>query len=397
MNLCYFCSKLKKVLQTPISILSLASISALGASASMVWKSYVASVPLFSKKKMGNSLQWVSQLSSETEQELSQLQKDNPAYKKLDRTVLLSIVASRKATKQFVSGSVGVNIGSSRGATQLFETYHKQFLAKEKVSPFSSPTTTLGNISSWVGQDIGAKGMTMEHSVTCSTSLHALLNGIAWLQANMADQFVVGGSEAALTPFTLTQIQALKLYSKSEDQAACHSMDFEKSKNTMVLGEGAAVALIEKGIADNALALISGFGFASEKIEHGSAISENADCFQRSMKEALASAKLKTVDAIIMHAPGTVKGDLAEKKAIDLVFTESEPLLTSNKWMLGHTFGASGMLSIEMAVLMLQHQRFIENPFYIYSEEDRQRPLNSIMVNAVGFGGNAVSIIITKP
>jgi 3-oxoacyl-(acyl-carrier-protein) synthase len=114
------------------------------------------------------------------------------------------------------------------------------------------------------------------------------------------------------------------------------------------------------------------------------------------MKRALENASIETVDAIVMHAPGTVKGDLAEKKAIDIVFKNELPLLTSNKWLVGHTFAASGMLSIEMAVLMLQHNNFIENPFF---ENAIRLPktLNTIMINAVGFGGNAVSIIISKP
>jgi 3-oxoacyl-(acyl-carrier-protein) synthase len=115
------------------------------------------------------------------------------------------------------------------------------------------------------------------------------------------------------------------------------------------------------------------------------------------MKRALSSAGLKTVDAIVMHAPGTAKGDRAEKNAIDIVFEKQQlPLLTSNKWMLGHTFGASGLFSVELAVLMLQHNTFIENPFYSNARHLPEQ-LKTIMVNAVGFGGNAVSVILQKP
>ena len=58
--------------------------------------------------------------------------------------------------------------------------------------------------------------------------------------------FLVGGSEAALTPFTIAQMQALKLYSKAAHNSPCESMGFQKTKNTMVLGEAAAVAVLEK-------------------------------------------------------------------------------------------------------------------------------------------------------
>jgi 3-oxoacyl-(acyl-carrier-protein) synthase len=111
---------------------------------------------------------------------------------------------------------------------------------------------------------------------------------------------------------------------------------------------------------------------------------------------ALQKANVENVDAVVMHAPGTVKGDLSELNAINTVFGTELPLLTSNKWLVGHTFGASGMLNIEMAILMLKHNKFIENPFF-KNEGLLPSDLKTVLVNAVGFGGNAVSIIISKP
>jgi len=385
-------------LQSPISITAIASISALGTSEDEVWQSYYTGRPLFIRKPFKTREVWISEVSSEAQESLLNLRRSSSNYKNLDRTVLLAILASKRAlTKTKNLGkNVGVNIGSSRGATELFEKYHKQFLEGKGISAYTSPTTTLGNISSWVGQELGLEGVQIGHSVTCSTALHSLLNGMAWLNSNMADAFVVGGSEAALTPFTIAQMKALKLYSKSENTMACESMRFEKKRNTMVLGEAAAIAIIEKPLLNSSSAVIKGYGFATENLFHNSSISENAICFQKSMKMALKNAKLDMVDVIVMHAPGTVKGDLAEKNAIDLVFGKTLPLLTSNKWLVGHTFGASGMLSLEMAVLMLKHNHFIENPFF-NNERHLPKEIKTIMINAVGFGGNAVSIIISNP
>lgn len=382
-------------MQHPISITAISSVSALGNSPALVWESYQKKHPLFSQITFDETNFLVSKISAEIETQLTQFVAKNPNYKRLDRTVLLALLAAQHLEKSIKKENIGINIGSSRGATGLFESYYSEFLKTTKVSPFTSPTTTLGNVSSWVGQQLQVRGIAIDHSVTCSTALHALLNGIAWLQSGMADQFIVGGSEAPLTPFTVAQMQSLQLYSKNKSALPCESMRFEKKQNTMVLGEGAALALLERGVSKNTKAIIKGIGFASETVAHNSAISENAQCFQDSMKKALQSAKLATLDAIVMHAPGTVKGDLAEKNAIDLVFGKQLPLLTSNKWMLGHTFGSSGMFSVEMAIGMLQHNKFVENPFY---NNARHLPdeLKTIMVNAVGFGGNAVSIILEK-
>jgi len=109
---------------------------------------------------------------------------------------------------------------------------------------------------------------------------------------------------------------------------------------------------------------------------------------------ALKNADRAQVDAIVMHAPGTKAGDLTEYKAIQKVFGERLPMLTTNKWKTGHTFGASGMLNIELALLMLQHQEFIGVPFA--QSQLVQKPIRNILVNAVGFGGNAVSVLLTK-
>jgi 3-oxoacyl-(acyl-carrier-protein) synthase len=211
----------------------------------------------------------------------------------------------------------------------------------------------------------------------------------------MAETFLVGGSEAPLTAFTVSQMKALKIYSnQAETKYPCRALDLSKEKNTMVLGEGAVAICLEKGISKKSLALISGIGYATEKLKHNISISTDAQCFQKSMQMALQEACLESVDVVVMHAPGTVKGDLSEYKAIQAVFGEKLPALTTNKWKIGHTLGASGVLSMELGLLMLQHQQFIAVPFI----ENKKAPknINSVLVNAVGFGGNAVSILLTK-
>jgi 3-oxoacyl-(acyl-carrier-protein) synthase len=115
---------------------------------------------------------------------------------------------------------------------------------------------------------------------------------------------------------------------------------------------------------------------------------------QKSMKMAMAGKDPSQIDVVVTHTPGTIKGDLAETNAIKEVFGKDLPAITCNKWKIGHTFAASGNLSLEMAILMLQHQQFIPVPF---SEFDKvPQELENILVNAVGFGGNAVSILISK-
>ena len=382
---------------TTISITAIASLSALGNNQDAIWKSYQSNNHCFVATAFGNQNALVAPLDAASKQEIEALKNSDQKYKSLDNSVLFAIAASRKATIDAgwkTGDSFGINIGSSRGATELFEKHHLDFIKTGKVATLASPTTTLGNISSWVSHDLLSQGPEISHSITCSTALHALLNGVAWLKAGMADKFLVGGSEAPLTDFTIAQMKALKIYSNSNESDAYpnRALDLNKKKNTLILGEGAAVCCLEIGKKENALAFIEGIGYATEILEHNVSVSAEATCFQKSMKMALGTTNLSEVDAIVMHAPGTIKGDLTEYKAIQKVFGDSLPLLTNNKWKIGHTFGASGMLSIEMAVMMLQKQVFIGVPFA--EAQFQEKPLKKVMVNAVGFGGNAVSVLL---
>ena len=382
-------------LRHPIYINGFGAISALGHDQHTINKNYENGSNHFSTLKLNSSSVMAARLSSESLIELTKLSQENPKYRDLDRSVLMAIYTARQALSglDFKTESTGINIGSSRGATSLFEKYHKAFLQGEPLSPLSSPTTTLGNISSWVAQDLGVDGPDISHSITCSTALHAMLNAKAWLEAGMSDLFIVGGAEAPLTEFTIAQMQALKLYSRLDTPKPCESLKMDKTQNSLVLGEGSASAVMSRS-SEKAIAEITGFGYATEQIRHNISISSDAQCFQKSMKMALNEAERLEVDAIVLHAPGTVKGDQAELAAIKKSFAKT-PLLTTNKWKLGHTFGASGMLSIEMALQMLNQRKFYENPFY--KQQNSSGPVKSVLVNAVGFGGNAVSILLEKP
>jgi 3-oxoacyl-(acyl-carrier-protein) synthase len=392
----FYAIKSINLLSQIISITALSSVSPLGNDPKTIWESYLDPKHFFTKHFLDKAETFAAALDADSAAKIAQLRESDSKYRSLDKSVLYAMEASRVAVKQAgwkAEDIFGINIGSSRGATDLFEKHHRDYLVTGKAQTLASPTTTLGNISSWVAHDLQCTGPEISHSITCSTALHSVLNGIAWLKAGMANKFLVGGSEAPLTDFTIAQMRALKIYARSDDQYPNRALDLEKKQNTMILGEGAAVCCLEMGKKENALAYIEGMGYATEILEHNISISAEATCFQKSMKMALQNTNPSDVDVIVMHAPGTIKGDLTEYKAIQIVFGASLPLLTTNKWKIGHTFGASGMLSLELAILMMQHDTFIGVPFT--KTQIQTKPIRKVMVNAVGFGGNAVSVLLS--
>lgn len=376
----------------PIYIIASQSLSALGVDETEIWQNYLSKKTLFSKNI---SNEWVCQLNNNQDDQLKKIILSDVKKKKLDKTVLMALSLGKslieKADWQHKK-NIGINIGSSRGATHVFEEHFDYFKTNGKVKTHASPTTTLGNLSSWLAQDLDLNGPEISHSITCSSGLHALINGVAWLKSGLSKRFIIGASEAPLTTFTIEQIKALKIYSKLAGDLPCESMLFEKKQNSMILSEGAILMALSNKKPKKYLGKIVGIGYGIEPLESPTALSEQGVCLQKSMAMALKGFDMNSIDAIVMHAPGTIQGDLSEYNAIKSIFGNNIPLLTSNKWQMGHTFGASGLFSLELALLMLKHQQFIENPFY--KNQKSMTPLKRILINAVGFGGNSVSVLL---
>lgn len=378
-----------------IAISGYGSVSALGSGHDQIWNSYLEERHHFQKKQFDFSEEWAAMMAPESGDLIEEIKRDKK-YQHLDPSVHYAIAASRIAVKKAgwnKDVEFGITIGSSRGATETFEKYHTEFLntGKTKVNPFSSPSTTLGNIASWLAEDLSNQGPAISHSATCSTSLQSIANAAAWIKSGFSSRFLAGGSEAPLSAFTIAQMKALKIYSGLDDNFPCRSMDPSKKQNTLILGEAAACFCLESS-SEYAEAYITGIGYGTERISHGASLSSDAQCLQKSMRMAIEGHDPESIDVVIMHSPGTLLGDSSELKALNIVFGHNKPLLTGNKWKIGHTFGASGALSLEMALLMLKHNRFIQIPYL--AKQQQSRKLQKILINAAGFGGTAFSILV---
>ncbi|UYZ60774.1 beta-ketoacyl synthase N-terminal-like domain-containing protein [Hymenobacter latericus] len=396
------------------------SVSALGTAAGAP---YSAGSP-FSARALGAQPVPVGSIPAAEEELLQALRRQQPAFRQLDRTVLLGLLAARAARTQAgwisadaLSGNsttdqhaaqLTVSIGSSRGATGRFEEFHNSYLTEGSVPAAASPLTTLGNVASWVAFDAGSQGAALSHSSTCSSAFQALGNAVAWLRAGMAQHFLAGGTEAPLTNFTLAQMQALGIYSPfGAEEWPCRPG--AGTPNTFVLGEGAAVFALERLSPEalqaeraqrpNApLLVLEGVGFGFEAIPSKTGLSPDGQHFQRAMRGALQQANCQPneVDALVLHSPGTAAGDAAERRAVQAIFGEQLPACTSNKWLVGHTLGASAALSLHFACELLLGAAPAALPFASWlNEHPAHKPLRRIMVNAAGFGGNAASAIVS--
>jgi 3-oxoacyl-[acyl-carrier-protein] synthase II len=382
-----------------IHVKSIGSITPLGHDESSILASFRHQHSRIGQVRFGDDIHWAAKIPSESEAHLEAFVRHHSFVRRADRTVHLAVYASEMAVKESgwnVKEIEAINFGSSRGATGMWEEHYQSFLKNKRSHVKTSPYTTLGNISSHVATFFQRKGIAIDHSMTCSSGLLSIINGIAWLKSGLCQRFLAGASEAPITPFTLSQMQALGIYSKEEGPFPCKSLDLHKKRNTMVLGEGAiAVCLELKPFSEleKEDIFLSGWGMSKEMVESPSGISLDGKALLEAMFSALSSGTVP--DLVIAHAPGTVQGDSAEWNAIQSVFGDMLPTITSTKWKTGHLLGASGLMSLEMGFYALKKGVSSHVPYLNTTNQFENNPI-SFMVNSIGFGGNAVSLIFAK-
>jgi 3-oxoacyl-[acyl-carrier-protein] synthase II len=390
-------------MSSKIVIGSIGSVSALGGDHSTVIRSLQDPKPVFQIRNLNKEDYPVFSLHPAPEKEINDLLKQHPKLKKADRTVHLAVLAADKCLAGYPHKENTewiINAGSSRGATGVWENFHKEFLSDQNIPVKSSPLTTLGNISTHVAQHQKMNGFNIDHSITCGSGLQALANAFAWLRSGLADHFLAIGTEAPITDFTIGQMSVLGIYSNNKGKYPCLPCAVNAdSTNSFCLGEAAvAIALITKEDPEAGSIVLAGMGTASEMISNPTSISPNGEAFTKGMEKALENAGIqpREIDIVIPHSPGTYQGDQAELKAIQNVFAKDLPKVINHKFLTGHTLGASGLLSVELAYYFLTENLEFEFPYpAIYSQKQVKSP-KIIMINSMGFGGNSVSIILKK-
>lgn len=366
----------------PIFIKEIGFIANIGSNSDSAWKQVVERKANFDR----SSEHPVARVSSK---DFETFLPNFKAYSKLDKNTQLALFAVDQLKEVEKGEKTLVALGTSRGATTTWETAYQNFLDTGNSSVLDSPTTTAGQLASNAGMYLQLKeSADMDQSITCSSGLRAIADACAWLNAGFVTQAIAGGAEAPLTDFTFSQMKALRILG-GNGEWPCKSLYPNLRENTMVLGEGAAAFRLSS-IGTSRDVRIVGVGFGSETGMSATGLTPHGLCLQKSMSMACEAANWNQPDAIIAHAPGTLKGDASELQAISSLFGKEIPT-TSSKFLTGHCFGASGPISVWMACQMLKNNHWITPPWI---ENKEPKKLNRIIVNAVGFGANAVSLAI---
>ena len=344
-----------------------------------------------------------------------------PKLRMLDRTSQFALVAANQALRQAGSvlphmdrSRVGVFMGTGMGGTQSNDDGYKAlYEAKsDRIKPFTVLLGMHNAPAAWIGIEHDLRGPNLTYSTACSSSAVAI--GEAWLRVASGgmDLAIAGGTDAPLSFGSMKAWEALHtLATVDGDDPATSCKPFSKGRSGMVLGEGAAIVVLEPW--DSAVARgaeihgeILGYGLSTDTahITRPSVEGQAA-----AIRAALRSAELHAaaVDAINAHGTGTLANDMAETAAIKQVFGDRAygiPI-SATKALHGHLLGAAGALECVLSVLAMQHgvalpTMHLSTPDpecdldYVPNAARRDLAIHTMLSHSFAFGGtNAVLVL----
>ena len=282
------------------------------------------------------------------------------------------------------------------------------------VSPFFILNVLINMAASHISIRFGFKGPNWSTNSACATSAHALGEAMRLIQRGDADVAIAGGAEAPIGFMCIAGFNAIRALSTRNDDPARASRPFDADRDGFVLGEGAAILVLEELSHARARgarihAELAGFGATSDAF-HMTAPGPEHEGAQRCMRLALADAQLEPteIDYVNAHGTATPIGDIAEATAIERTFGEHARRLpiSSTKSMTGHLTGAAG--AAEAIISILAMQRDLIPPTINLERIDpaitldcvpnvaRRATLQAVMSNSFGFGGTNASLVFRR-
>ncbi|WP_430418698.1 beta-ketoacyl-ACP synthase II [Phenylobacterium sp.] len=310
----------------------------------------------------------------------------------------------------------GVLLGSGIGglgtiAETAIELHER---GPRKVSPFFIPSALINLISGQVSIRYGYKGPNHAVVTACATGAHAIGDAARLIKYGDADVMICGGAEASVVPVGIAGFIACRAMATAfNDTPEKGSRPYDKDRDGFVMGEGAAVLVLEelehaKARGAKIYAEVAGYGLSGDAY-HITAPSEDGDGGFRAMTAALKDSGLKAADIDYVNAHGTsTMADGIELGAVERLLGSSAPgkTMSSTKSMTGHLLGAAGALEAAFAILAIRDQVApptinLDNPdvetvLDLVPHKAKPMKIDVAMSNSFGFGGTNACVIFKK-
>ncbi|MFJ2895505.1 beta-ketoacyl-[acyl-carrier-protein] synthase family protein [Streptomyces sp. NPDC087218] len=339
---------------------------------------------------------------------------------RMARFVKMALVAARRAVadaglspERWDGDRVGVVLGVGVGAVSVLVDNVRRLDdgGPDAVSPLLVPMMMPNAAAGEVAIALRAHGPSLAPATACASGATALAVARDLLTSGRCDVVVAGGAESVLTPLVVSAFAGMGALSPRGDDPAGASRPFAADRDGFVIGEGAAVLVLER--TDDALArgarpraLLAGAGSATDA-HHPTAPAPDGGGARKAVESALAEAgwAAHEVDHINAHGTSTVLNDAMEAALISSLFPH-RPSVTAPKGVLGHTLAAAGAIEAAATVLTLEHGLVppianldsLPDGFGLdcVVKEPRPQRVERALSHSFGFGGHNVVLAFQR-
>lgn len=351
---------------------------------------------------------------------------DRKEARKLDRFAQYAIVASDEAIidsgldmDTIDKTRVGVIWGAGIGGLETFQDEVTNFANGDgtpRFNPFFIPKMIADIAPGNISIRHGLMGPNYTTVSACASAANAMIDALNYIRLGYSDIIISGGSEAAVTMAGMGGFNAMHALSTRNESPETASRPFDATRDGFVLGEGAGAIVLEeyehaKARGAKIYAEFIGGGLSSDAY-HMTAPHPEGTGVVAVMKNCLRNAEInpEDVDAINTHGTSTPLGDVAELKAIKIVFGDhaKDININSTKSMTGHLLGAAGAIEAISAILSMKHgivpptinhehpDENIDPDLNLTLNEAQEREVNIVMSNTFGFGGHNACVLFRK-
>jgi 3-oxoacyl-[acyl-carrier-protein] synthase II len=343
--------------------------------------------------------------------------------KRLDRYGHFSVASARMAVadagidlEKEDREQIGSTMGSALGGLQFAEGQLDLYLREgiRSVDPMLALCVFGGAASCNIAIELGVSGPNSTNSMSCASGTIAIGEGFRLIRDGYADVMIAGGAEAPLAPLCFGAFSIIRAMSTRNDDPETSSRPFDRDRDGFVMGEGAAVVILEeygraKARGAKIYAEVAGFGFTNDAY-HMTAPRPDGSQAARSMRLAMRDADVSPheVQYINAHGSSTPLNDPTETRAIKDVFGDDaySVRVSGTKGYYGHSLGASG--AIETAISAIAIEREWLPPTVNLSVADEACDLNflpktgedqrveHILTNSFGFGGINAALVLRR-
>lgn len=406
-----------------VVVTGLGCVSPLGNNVSATWNNIIAGNSGVGEITHFDAAEYKTRIAAEVKDFDPVERFGSKESRRMDRFTQFALVSSQMALED--SGlaitdanrdRIGAVIGSGIGGIGSIEEQARVIVERgpSRISPYLIPMMLADSAGGVVAIELGIRGPNMAVVTACATGTNSIGEAAEAIRRGQADVILAGGAEAAIIPLAIAGMASMNAMSTRNDEPLRASRPFDKDRDGFVMGEGAAVLVLEslenaQGRGARIYAEVAGYGSTNDAF-HITAPADQGAGAARCMAMALESASLnpEDIDYINAHGTSTDLNDKNETAAIKSVFGEHayEVPVSSTKSMTGHMMGATGALEALLGVKALEESCI--PPTINYETPDpecdldyvpnaaRSKPLNHIMSNSFGFGGHNATVILSK-